>query len=174
MHRSHQKKHINTLLILCLTWGFNLYYMFIMILDPIQKISSARLNSFPPEQKDTTWVSAGVAPTPTQKLDLHEKKFEIDPKASFIQIIQRDLYEMVILDLSWLHKDLSNYLTLLSSIHQPPKAILFLNIHLTPQNHQSWKSISNDSKISLTVDLFHIGLVFLNLKMEKQHFVLKS
>ena len=58
--------------------------------------------------------------------------------------------------------------------HQPPKAILFLNIHLNPQNHQSWKSITNDAKISLTIDLFHIGLVFLNLKMEKQHFVLKS
>ena len=104
-----------------------------------------------------------------------KKEFKIDPKASFIQIIQRDLYEMVILDLSWLHKGsdkLSD--TLLSAIHQPPKAILFLNIHLTPKNHQSWKSISNDSKISLTVDLFHIGLVFLNLKMEKQHFILKS
>lgn len=124
--------------------------------------------------KETTWVSTGVASPPTQKSDLNEKKFKIDPKASFFHIINRDLYEMVILDISWIREDLSDYLTLLSSIHQPPKAILFLNIHLNPQNHQSWKSITNDAKISLTIDLFHIGLVFLNLKMEKQHFVLKS
>ena len=56
------------------------------------------------QTKDTTSVRTLLVPTPTQKLDLHEKEFKIDPKASFIQIIQRDLYEMVILDFSWLHK----------------------------------------------------------------------
>ena len=42
-------------------------------MDPIQKISSARLNLFPYEQKVLPSSAQGVAPTPTQKLDLHEK-----------------------------------------------------------------------------------------------------
>ena len=48
-------------------------FLFIMIMDPIQKISSARLNLFPSEQKVLPSSAQGVAPTPTQKLDLHEK-----------------------------------------------------------------------------------------------------
>ena len=124
--------------------------------------------------KETTWVSTGVASPPTQKSDLIEKEFEIDPKASFFHIMQRDPCEMVILDVSWVCKDLTDCLELLSPLYHPPKAIMFLNIHHNRKNHQSWNRISNDAEISLSIDLFHIGLIFLNLKMEKQHFILKS
>tara|TARA_B110000046_G_scaffold148103_1_gene155954 strand:+ start:3719 stop:4255 length:537 start_codon:yes stop_codon:yes gene_type:complete len=124
--------------------------------------------------RDTPWVDTGVGLPPSQKLSLNENEIAIKLKASFNTLMQRDRYQMVIFDTSIMHNDPTGYLKMLSSLHQLPKAIIFLNIHHDQKNHELWGKISSDTNILLTIDLFHIGLAFLDLKMEKQHFILKS
>ena len=142
--------------------------------EPHSKNDLSHIKFITTQIEHTSLVNTVATSLPTQKLNLNNTAIKIDPKASFFHIMQRDPYEMVILDASWVRKDLTDCLELLSSLYHPPKVIMFLNIHHNRKNHQSWNRISNDAKISLSIDLFHIGLIFLNLKMEKQHFILKS
>ena len=142
--------------------------------EPHPKNDLSHIKFITTEIEHTSLVNTVATSPPTQKLNLNNTDIKIDPKAPFFHIMQRDPCEMVILDASWVCKDLTDCLELLSSLYHPPKAIMFLNIHHNRKNHQSWNRISNDAEISLSIDLFHIGLIFLNLKMEKQHFILKS
>ena len=142
--------------------------------EPHSKNDLSHIKFITTQIEHTSLVNTVATSLPTQKLNLNNTDIKIDPKASFFHIMQRDPCEMVILDVSWVCKDLTDCLELLSPLYHPPKAIMFLNIHHNRKNHQSWNMISNDAEISLSIDLFHIGLIFLNLKMEKQHFILKS
>jgi hypothetical protein len=37
----------------------------------------------------------------------------------------------------------------------------------------AWRDIVNDENYPLTIDCFHMGIIFPEIEMEKQHFVLK-
>jgi hypothetical protein len=37
----------------------------------------------------------------------------------------------------------------------------------------AWKAIINHSEVTISIDLFFVGLVFFRKGIEKQHFVLK-
>ena len=50
---------------------------------------------------------------------------------------------------------------------------VFDDIYWSAEMKQAWKEISTDPRVSLSVDFFHIGLVFFRKGVEKQHFVLK-
>ena len=38
---------------------------------------------------------------------------------------------------------------------------------------EAWKLISDDKRVSLSIDLFYIGLVFFNKGISKQHIAIK-
>jgi len=51
---------------------------------------------------------------------------------------------------------------------------IFDDIHWTPDMEQAWKTIQDHPRVTFTIDLFFIGLVFFLPDMKiKQHFVLK-
>jgi len=50
---------------------------------------------------------------------------------------------------------------------------VFDDIHWSAGMENAWKSIKNDSRVSITIDLFWFGLVFFRKGIEKQDFVLK-
>lgn len=50
---------------------------------------------------------------------------------------------------------------------------IFDDIYWSSEMKKAWKEICKDPRVSLSVDFFHIGLVFFRTGVEKQHFVLK-
>ena len=51
------------------------------------------------------------------------------------------------------------------------ESILVLNnIH---QNKQEWNLLKNHSKVNVSINLFHIGLVFLRKQQEEEHFTIR-
>lgn len=50
---------------------------------------------------------------------------------------------------------------------------VFDDIHWSTGMENAWKSIKNDSRVSITIDLFWFGLVFFRKGIEKQDFILK-
>ncbi len=50
---------------------------------------------------------------------------------------------------------------------------IFDDIHLSREMHQAWKKIKLNHQVSLTIDLFQIGLVFFDHSLTKQDIVLK-
>ncbi len=54
-----------------------------------------------------------------------------------------------------------------------PSVIIIHDIYWSKDMNQYWKSLVNNQKYPLTVDLFQAGILFPKVEMEKQHFVLK-
>lgn len=50
---------------------------------------------------------------------------------------------------------------------------IFDDIYLSQEMKEAWNAIVNDSQVSISIDLFHFGIVFFRSGIEKQHFVLK-
>lgn len=50
---------------------------------------------------------------------------------------------------------------------------VFDDIHWSEEMEKAWNEIINDESITLSIDLFHLGLVFFRKKQPKQHFILR-
>ena len=50
--------------------------------------------------------------------------------------------------------------------------LVFDDIHWSKGMEKAWDEIIKDSKSRITIDFFRMGLVFLDPKLEKKHFVL--
>jgi len=51
--------------------------------------------------------------------------------------------------------------------------IVFDDIHWSLGMEEAWKKIIADKRITLSVDIFEMGIVFLRKGVEKQHFVIR-
>jgi predicted O-methyltransferase YrrM len=52
--------------------------------------------------------------------------------------------------------------------------VIFDDIHWSKEMEEAWNEIKNHSQVTLTIDLFFIGLVFINTDFkEKQHFTIR-
>lgn len=51
--------------------------------------------------------------------------------------------------------------------------IVFDDIHWSPGMEEAWKKIIDDQRVSLSVDIFEMGIVFLRKGVEKQHFIIR-
>ena len=50
---------------------------------------------------------------------------------------------------------------------------IFDDIHWSPDMEKAWIEIIADKDVSLSVDLFFLGIVFIRKELSKQHFELK-
>jgi predicted O-methyltransferase YrrM len=51
--------------------------------------------------------------------------------------------------------------------------IVFDDIHWSPGMEHAWEKIIADKRVSLSVDIFEMGLIFLRKGVEKQHFIIR-
>jgi predicted O-methyltransferase YrrM len=56
---------------------------------------------------------------------------------------------------------------------KPDSFIVFDDIHWAPGMEHAWEKIIADNRVSLSVDIFEMGLVFLRKGVEKQHFIIR-
>jgi hypothetical protein len=56
----------------------------------------------------------------------------------------------------------------------PESVIVFDDIHWSREMEEAWEQIHQDSRVTLSIDLFFIGLVFFNPSFKvKQHFTIR-
>ncbi|MEN7548539.1 class I SAM-dependent methyltransferase [Rapidithrix thailandica] len=67
---------------------------------------------------------------------------------------------------------LNYFRTCLSKAHEA-SVFIFDDIHWSDEMEEAWQEIQNHPDVTLTVDLFQVGLVFFRKKQPKQHFTLK-
>lgn len=60
----------------------------------------------------------------------------------------------------------------LSKAHEDT-VFVFDDIHWSPEMERAWRDIQAHPKVTITIDLFFVGLVFFRAKQPKQHFVLR-
>lgn len=60
----------------------------------------------------------------------------------------------------------------LKSVHND-SLLIFDDIHWSKEMEQAWELIKNETCVTLTIDLYHIGLVFFRKEQTKQNFILQ-
>jgi predicted O-methyltransferase YrrM len=50
---------------------------------------------------------------------------------------------------------------------------IFDNIYCSSEMKETWNEIKNNDRVSVTIDLFFMGIVFFRKEQVKQHFVIK-
>lgn len=51
--------------------------------------------------------------------------------------------------------------------------IVFDDIHWSPGMERAWRSVQQHPKVSIAIDLFHMGIVFFESRNQKEHFTLR-
>lgn len=91
----------------------------------------------------------------------------------FIETISTARPEVVFLDADHRSETIRFYIEALKEYGSEVKAIVIHDIYWSHDMKEAWIEICKDHEYPLTIDCFHMGIVFPKVEMEKQHFVLK-
>jgi hypothetical protein len=80
---------------------------------------------------------------------------------------------MVYFDANHTREATLNYFNICLPYINQQSVFIFDDIYWSPDMKAVWNEIYMHHEVSLSIDLFHFGLVFFNKKIAKQHFVLK-
>jgi hypothetical protein len=69
--------------------------------------------------------------------------------------------------------DISDYLSLIMQHIHSDSVLIFCNIHGSKHMREVWLEIKNHSSITLTIDLFNLGLAFCKEELTKEDFILR-
>ncbi|MBG6128752.1 hypothetical protein IWQ47_000556 [Aquimarina sp. EL_43] len=81
-------------------------------------------------------------------------------------------YDMIYLNINQLHS-LFNIELLLSVVHND-SVIILNSIYESEDNTILWKTIQEHPKITVTIDTFHLGFVFIRNEQAKEHFTIRA
>lgn len=81
--------------------------------------------------------------------------------------------DMAFMDANHRYQPTVNYFNLLAGKATENSLFILDDIHWSLEMEQAWEQIKTDPRVTITVDLFHIGLVFFRKGQAKQHFVLR-
>lgn len=100
-------------------------------------------------------------------------------QGNFDDTLQEVITGMPVIDLCFIDGNhlyeptLRYYRQLLPALHEY-SILVFDDIHWSREMEQAWEDIKEQSEVTLTIDLFFIGLVFFRKEhKEKQHFVIR-
>jgi predicted O-methyltransferase YrrM len=65
------------------------------------------------------------------------------------------------------------YFELLAQKSTNETILIFDDIHWSPEMEKAWEFIKNDARVTVTIDLYYLGLVFFRQEQAKEHFCLK-
>lgn len=66
-----------------------------------------------------------------------------------------------------------NYFTICLQKAHNNSVFIFDDIHWSAEMTKAWNEIKTNSKVTVTIDLFNLGIVFFRKEQVKQHFILK-
>ncbi len=81
--------------------------------------------------------------------------------------------EFVFLDADHSLEGVRHSMEIIMKIKPLPRCIVVHDIYWSKEMTTAWHRILTDRRCKLTIDLFHAGLIFPSVPMEKQHFHLK-
>lgn len=84
-----------------------------------------------------------------------------------------DQLDLVFFDANHRYQATMNYFTKCVEKAGENTIFIFDDIYWSKQMTEAWKEITNHSSVMISIDLFHLGLVFFRTNQPKQHFKLK-
>lgn len=86
------------------------------------------------------------------------------------ELLKAHTFEFVFVDGNHSYAATTNYFRQMRDNLSPGSVIIFDDIYWTREMNRAWKEIVADPKATVTIDLFHVGIVFLNKAQAKEHF----
>jgi len=65
------------------------------------------------------------------------------------------------------------YFDLIAQKSNDQTIMIFDDIHWSKGMEEAWREIIKDDRVSLSIDLFEFGVVFFNLRLQKEHFIIR-
>ncbi|MCB9261567.1 MAG: class I SAM-dependent methyltransferase [Flavobacteriales bacterium] len=97
---------------------------------------------------------------------------------SFEKSLPETLQKLQTIDFAFIdgHHQQQPTLDYFNQIYQhlsPNGVVVFDDIYWSEGMKLAWEKICQDSRVSISIDLFHLGIVFIRKGVEKQHFLLR-
>ncbi len=92
---------------------------------------------------------------------------------TFGEILIKADPEVIFLDADHRSETIFFYMDCISRHKKSVKAIVIHDIYWSRDMKKAWNAVCHDPQYPLTIDCFHMGILFPKMKMEKQHFVLR-
>jgi len=103
-----------------------------------------------------------------KKIHLINARFE-----AILPELSQYTYDLIIFDGNHQKKATLDYFTLLLPTAHNDSLFIFDDIYLSDGMTQAWETIKQHPKVTVTVDLFYLGLVFFRKEQVKQHFKIR-
>ncbi len=90
---------------------------------------------------------------------------------SFLEKIQK--LDLVYFDANHQYKPTINYFNWCKKYAHEKTCFILDDIHLSKEMDMAWKEIYSHYEVTVSIDLFQVGIVFFNPEMTKQHYILE-
>jgi len=104
-------------------------------------------------------------------IELKEGKIE-ETLPDFLEEISAG-WDLCILDANHRYEATMSNFQLLKNTRPDRACLVFDDIYWSAGMAKAWKEIQSDPSVQISIDLFHLGIVFFRPESSKQHFVLK-
>lgn len=81
-------------------------------------------------------------------------------------------FDVVFLDANHQYQPTLNYFHLLLDKAHDKTCFIFDDIHRSKQMELAWKEIKKEYEVTLTIDIYQVGIVFINPEIRKQNYIL--
>lgn len=86
---------------------------------------------------------------------------------------QQSGWNLAIMDANHRYEPTMNYYRMLKNSCSDGACIVLDDIYWSEEMASAWQEIRNDPAVQVSIDLFHLGVVFFRRESSKQHFILK-
>jgi predicted O-methyltransferase YrrM len=80
---------------------------------------------------------------------------------------------MVFIDGNHRREPLLNYFSQVADISGPDTVVIIDDIHITKEMSEAWREIKRHEKVSLSVDIFRMGMVFFRKGMPRYDYIIR-
>jgi predicted O-methyltransferase YrrM len=87
--------------------------------------------------------------------------------------VAKESFDLVYIDGNHRCEPTLAYFDTLTKNSHKKTIFIFDDIHYSPSMEKAWKQIKNRPEVSITIDLFFIGIVWIDPSLSKENFVLR-
>jgi predicted O-methyltransferase YrrM len=92
---------------------------------------------------------------------------------AFLDGYTGDFFDLVLLDGHHAYEPTIRYLSKLLPLINPEGVIVMDDIYWSPEMTKAWKWAQQLPEVSVSIDLYYLGILFFNRPQAKEHFILK-
>ena len=87
-------------------------------------------------------------------------------------LLEKQDFELIYIDGHHTKQATLDYFETIKSFVKNDTLLIFDDIHWSQEMTDAWDMINSDSQVTVSIDLFYIGLIFFKEELSKQHFIL--